>query len=108
MDKLVIAAWLIALASMSLLMLLMFWKTGKFRQGLLVSLLWGKLLAGVYYLLGVDVPLYYIYYVKNGRILHEATVTAAEVIFLSFLISFLVAWQWPRLSRELGLPRSIG
>ncbi len=108
MDKLVIAAWIVALASMSILLLLTYWKMGKFRQGLLISLLWGKLLAGVYYILGVDVPLYYIYYVKNGRILHETTITAAEVIFFSFLVSFLVAWQWPKLSRELGLPRNIG
>jgi hypothetical protein len=106
-PSLVALAWVLALASMTAVLLAVYRMEHSLRKGILASLLWGKAIAGIYYLLRIDVPLATLYVIKQGYVARAVTITAAEVIFLSFLVSFLTTLAWPEIQRELRLPRSL-
>lgn len=75
------------------------------RAAFLLSLVWGKLLAGVFFLLHIDIPLATVYWYNpktyQMRVLFR--VTANELIFLSFLLTAALTLAWPSLERELGI-----
>ncbi len=100
----VVEAWTVVVASMALVLLAALLRTGRLRPAVLASLLWGKIAAGVLWIVGADTPVLYVYTVHDSTVSPAMTVSAAELILLSFLASFIVAWQWPRLSKGLGLP----
>ena len=97
------AAWLFGLASMLAIFLVIYYKESRLRLALIYSLLWGKILATVFMLLHLDIPLFYMYTVKDGVVVARHTVTANMLVFTSFLLSNTIAIAWPELKRELGI-----
>ena len=97
-------AWLVGLLSM-LAVFLWFSRSHGLRAAFLIALLWGKILAGVFLILRVDIPLATIYWYspKTMQLREIATITANELIFLSFLVTALITMAWPQLERELGI-----
>ena len=97
-------AWLVGLLSM-LAVFLWFSRSYELRGGFLLALVWGKLLAGVFFLLHIDIKLATVYWYnsKNMQLREIATITANELIFLSFLVTALITMAWPQLERELGI-----
>ena len=97
-------AWLIGLLSM-LAVFLWFSRSHGLRAAFLLSLLWGKLLAGVFFLLHIDIPLATVYWYspETMQLRKLATITANELIFLSFLLTTMLTLAWPSLERELGI-----
>ena len=74
------------------------------RGAFLLALVWGKILAGVFYILHIDVPVFTVYrYYKGYGYYPVFTFTANMLVFLSFLVTALVTLAWPELERELGL-----
>ena len=106
-------AWVLGLFSMLAVLLYTYHRTGDLRLSFMASLLWGKVLSGAYWLLGLDYPLFRVYYVTRSGWTQLAEVTAAGALFLTFLLTNLTIYYWPRISRELlgaaqelpGLPR---
>ncbi len=97
-------AWLIGLLSM-LAVFLWFSRSHGLRGGFLLSLVWGKMLAGVFFLLHIDIPLATVYWYspKTMQLREIATITANELIFLSFLVTALITMAWPQIEKELGI-----
>lgn len=97
-------AWLFGLASMILAFLYFHWRTSDIRYSFMVSLVWGKVLAAVYWVLGLDLPLFTVYtYVQGYGYYPIVTVTANMAIFMLLLLTNGLALAWPELKRELGL-----
>ena len=82
MDQ-VSMAWM--LASILLVMVLLYsWRMLRsFGRAWITMLLVGKLVAGIYYLVGLDRPLLYLYFRNGARL----TITVAEAVFLTFLLT---------------------
>ena len=96
-------AWLYGLATMLAVLIYFHWRTGDLRYSFMVSLLWGKVLAAVYWVLGLDYPLFAIYaYVEGYGYYPVATITANMAILLLLAMTNLLAYAWPELKRELG------
>ena len=96
------AAWLVGLSSMLLVFIYFHWRTGSLRFSFMVSLVWGKVLAGVYWVLGLDYPLFSVYRYYGGYYAPVFTVTANMAVFGLLLLTNLLAYAWPELRRELG------
>ena len=97
-------AWLVGLLSM-LAVFIYFSRSHGLRGGFLLSLVWGKILAGVFLILRVDIPLATVYW-YNPRTMQMRelfTLTANELVFLSFLVTAALTLAWPQLERELGI-----
>ena len=79
-------AWVAA--SIILVIFLMFsWKMlGSFGRAWIATLLVGKMIAGIFYVAGVDRPVIALVF-RNGYIIN---ITAAELMFLMFLLTLLV------------------
>ena len=76
-------AWITALI-MLILVLFYAWKQlGSFGKAWITMLLVGKLIAGVYYIVGLDAP-WIILRFRNGV---TVTITIAEAVFLTFLLT---------------------
>lgn len=101
------SAWLVGLVSMLVLFFAIYWKEGKLRQALIYALLWGKLLATVFWVLGLDIPLLQIYTLQNGMLTPRLTITANITIFTSFLLTNITAVMWPQLSKEFGIKSNV-
>ena len=97
-------AWLVGLLSM-LAVFLYFSRSYGLRAAFLIALVWGKLLAGVFWLLKIDIPLATVYWYnpRTYQLRELFTLTANELIFLSFLLTTMLTLAWPSLERELGL-----
>ena len=97
-------AWTLGLLSMLLVFLYFHHKTGDLRYSFMVSLVWGKVLAGVYWLLGLDLPLFAVYAYYRGYGLYPVlTVTANMAIFLLLLLTNALVYAWPELKKEIGI-----
>ena len=99
------AAWVAGLITMALVLLYVYHRTGDLRRAFMASLLWGKILSGTYWLLGIDYTIAYLYYYTGGHITRIAEVTAAKAIFASFLLTNIAIYYWPRITRELRLAK---
>ncbi len=107
-------AWVLGLFSMLFLLVYAWHRTGDLRLAFMASLLWGKVLSGAYWLLGLDYKIWDVYYATRQGWRHIGEVTAARALFIVFLVSNIVIYYWPRLSLELlqqrqelpGLPAS--
>jgi len=99
--------WLFGLGSMLLVFLYFHFRTGSIRYSFMVSLLWGKILAGTFWVLGLDYPLLTVYALNPyyGPV-PIFTVTGNMAIFLLLLTTNAAAAAWPELKRELGLRRA--
>ncbi|MEB3765267.1 MAG: hypothetical protein GSR77_03780 [Desulfurococcales archaeon] len=97
-------AWLIGLLSM-LVVFLWFSRSYGLRPAFLIALVWGKLLAGVFFILHIDIELATIYWYnpETMTIRELFKITANELIFLSFLITTMLTLAWPSIERELGI-----
>ena len=97
-------AWLVGLLSM-LAVFIYFSRQYGLRAAFLLSLVWGKLLAGVFWPLRIDIPIATIYWYdpKTYQLRELFRVTANELIFLSFLLTTMLTLAWPSLERELGI-----
>ncbi len=97
-------AWLIGLLSM-LVVFLWFSRSYGLRPAFLIALVWGKLLAGVFFILHIDIRLATIYWYnpETMTIRELFKITANELIFLSFLVTALITMAWSQLEHELGL-----
>ena len=96
-------AWVYGLLSMLAVFLYMHWRTGDLRFSFMAALAWGKVLAGVYWLLGLDYPLFSIYrYYEGYGYYPVATITANMAVFTLLLLTNTLAYAWPELKRELG------
>ncbi len=74
------------------------------RGAFLLALVWGKILAGVFYILHIDIPVFTVYRYYKGYGYYPAfTVTANMLVFLSFLVTALLTLAWPEIERELGI-----
>ena len=98
-------AWVLGLFSMLIVLLYAWHRTGELRLAFMASLLWGKVLSGAYWVLGLDYKIWDVYYVTGQGWRHIGEVTAAGALFLIFLVSNIVIYYWPRLSTQLGLGR---
>ena len=97
------AAWLVGLMSM-LAVLLYYSRSYGLRGAFLLALVWGKILAGVFYVLHIDMPVFTVYRYYRGYGYYPVfTVTANMLVFLSFLVTALLTLAWPQLERELGI-----
>ena len=96
-------AWVIGLVTMLAVFIYFYHVKHSLRYAFIVSLLWGKVLAGVYWVLGLDYPLRTIYIYRDGLLYKLGTLTANELIILLFLSSNLLAIAWPEIQKELGL-----
>ena len=97
------AAWLVGLISM-LTVLLYFSRSYGLRGAFLLALVWGKILAGVFYVLHIDMPVFTVYRYYRGYGYYPVfTVTANMLVFLSFLVTALLTLAWPELEQELGI-----
>jgi len=109
-------AWLLGLFSMLIVLLYAWHRMGDLRTSFMVSLLWGKVLSGAYWLLGLDYKIWDVYYASKSGWRHIGEVTAAGALFIIFLLSNIMIYYWPRLSTELmrqrqrlpGLPEHRG
>ncbi len=96
-------AWLLGLFSM-MIVFLYFSRSHGLRAAFLLALGWGKVLAGVYWVLRIDVPVFTVYRYYEGYGYQPLfTVSANMLIFISFLTTTLLTLAWPEIERELGL-----
>jgi len=79
------------------------WKfTGSFRNAFIITLIVGKLWAGILYAFGIDKPLFnLIIYNKIKGVTTTVTITADQMIFLSFMLTLIVTVFWPLLAPTL-------
>jgi len=97
-------AWLLGLAMMLAVFLYMHWRTSDIRYSFMASLAWGKVLAGVYWILGLDYPLLAFYSYREGLGYHPVfTVTANTAILALLFLANITTYAWPEIKRELGL-----
>ena len=97
-------AWVYGLGTMLLTFLYFHYRTGDLRYSFMVSLLWGKVLAGVFMILGLDYPLFSIYrYYEGIGYYPVATITANMAILALLALTNMLAYAWPGLKKELGL-----
>lgn len=94
-------AWLAALAMMTLVFMFAWWRTGSPRQAFIFALIWGKVIATVLYLLGLDKPLFTVTLVRGGEPVAGFTVTANLAILGVLALTNGVAYAWPRIQAEL-------
>jgi len=83
----VAAAWVIASVVMVLFMIIAWRATGSFGRAWIATLIIGKLIAAIYWAVGIDRPVITLVF-RNGA---RATVTAAEIIFLMFLSTLILS-----------------
>ena len=100
-------AWTAGIVTMLALFIIVYWREGKLRLALVYALVWGKILATVYWLLGIDVPVFTIYTVEDGVLVKHATITANILIFTSFLATNIIILSWPEIRRELNIKEDI-
>jgi len=94
-------AWLLGLALMTLVFLYFHHKTGDLRYSFMLALVWGKVLAAIYWVLGLDKPLFTLYYYRNSYLTAKLTITANMLVLLILLVTNLTAYAWPEITREL-------
>ena len=74
------------------------------RYAFMLSLLWGKVVAGVHRLLGLDLPLLTLYRSQGGYGYYPALAATANMAILAFLVlTHAIAIAWPELRGKLGL-----
>ena len=96
-------AWLLGLFSM-LAVFLWFSRQHGVRYAFMLALLWGKILAGVYWLLGLDLPLLTLYRCQGGYGCYPVFTVTANMAILAFLaLTNMIAVAWPEIRRELGI-----
>ncbi len=100
-------AWLFGLASMLLVFLIVYYKESKLRLALIYSLLWGKIIATIFMLMHLDIPLFNIYIIKQGVVVGRHTITANMLVLTAFLFTNTIAITWPEIRRELGINTEI-
>jgi len=94
-------AWLLGLGLMTLVFLYFHHKTGDLRYSFMLALVWGKVLALILWALGLDKPLFTMYYYRDGYIIAKLTITANMLVLLTLLATNLTAYAWPQITREL-------
>ncbi|MEB3844172.1 MAG: hypothetical protein LRS48_00655 [Desulfurococcales archaeon] len=95
-------AWLAALASMTAVFLIIYYKESNAQRALLYALILGKVYAGVYWLLHIDWLVAAIYrYAPGYGYVPIHVITANMVIILLFLSSALTTLFWSEIKREL-------
>ncbi len=94
-------AWVLGLLSMLAVLLYVYRHTRDLRLAFMASLLWGKVLSGAYWLLGLDYTLYTVYYVTENGWRRIGDITAAGALFIVFLLTNLTIYYWPRITEEL-------
>ncbi|MEB3861478.1 MAG: hypothetical protein GSR84_04570 [Desulfurococcales archaeon] len=94
-------AWVLGLFSMLFLLVYAWHRTGDLRLAFMASLLWGKVLSGAYWLLGLDYKIWDVYYVSSQGWVRLGEVTAAGAMFIIFLVSNIVMYYWPTLSPQI-------
>ena len=96
-------AWLYGLATMLLVFIYFHYRTNDIRYSFMASLLWGKILAGIFWVLGLDYPLFSIYrYYEGYGYYPVVTITANMAILLLLAMTNMLAYAWPEIKRELG------
>ena len=96
-------AWLLGLLSM-LAVFLFFSRSHGVRYAFMLSLLWGKILAGIYWLLGLDLPPLTLYRCQGGYGCYPVlTVTAGMAILALLLLTNALAYAWREIRGELGV-----
>lgn len=86
MDS-VAAAWIIASILMVAVLLYSWRMLHSFGKAFIAMLLVGKLIAAIYYIVGLDRPVTTLVFRNGARV----TLTAAELVFLSFLFTLIGA-----------------
>lgn len=94
-------AWVLGLFSMMIVLLYAWHRTGGLRLAFMASLLWGKVLSGAYWLLGLDYKIWDIYYINQSGWHKLGEVTAAGALFIVFLVSNIITYYWPEISRQV-------
>ena len=94
-------AWLFGLMSMAAIFLAVYYREGVAQRALLYSLLWGKILAGVFWVFRIDKPVLTIYRATPYGYVPARIITANMIIFILFIISALTILFWPEIQREL-------
>lgn len=94
-------AWLIGILTMLAVFIFVYSRTNSLRMGFIVSLVWGKIVTGIFWALGIDVPLFTVYYYSNGVFHRLLTVSANMIIFLTLLATTAFLILYPRYGREL-------
>ena len=95
-------AWIAALASMTAVFLIVYYKESNAQKALLYALILGKVYAGVYWLLGIDYPVAAIYrYTPGYGYIPVHVVTANMIVFLLFLSTALTTLFWSDIQREI-------
>lgn len=98
-----IVAFVAMLTSMTVVFGLVYSKTGSIRKGVLAALVLGKAWALSMYLLGLDRPVIRFYLVnkKYPWIYKTVTITANQLIFLAYLLSFITIIALPIIVEEV-------
>ena len=78
-------AWVTGSVMMIAVLLFGWRQTGSFSSGFIAMLVVGKVIAAVYYVLGIDKPLFTLVFRNGARV----TITAAELIFIMLLLTLL-------------------
>lgn len=95
-------AWFFGLLSMLTVFIVLYRMGEGLQKSLLFALIWGKIYAGVMWVLGVDKPVLTIYrYVPGYGYYPIHTLTANMIIFILFLTTALTTWFWEDIRREL-------
>jgi len=95
-------AWLFALASMTAVFLIVYYRENRAQKALLYALILGKAWAGVFWVLSIDKPILAVYrHVPGYGYVPVHIITANMTIFLLFLSSALATLFWPDIQREL-------
>ena len=101
MSELLIALMVVSMFAV----LLIAWRWfGDFRKAFIVMLVVGKTWAGVMWAFGFDRELFNVtLYNRLSGARAEITVTATELIFMSFLATLILTIFYPHIKRELGV-----
>ena len=86
-----------------LMVFLVLYRMGEgLQKSLLFALIWGKIYAGVMWVLGIDKPILTIYrYIPGYGYYPTHTLTANMIIFILFLSSAVTTLFWEDIKREL-------
>ena len=78
-------AWLLASVLLIIVLLYSWRMLRSFGKAWIATLIVGKLIAGIYYIVGLDKP-WIVLIFRNGK---TVTITVAEAIFLAFLVTLI-------------------
>ncbi len=95
----------VMLVSMVVVLLLAWRWFNSLRTAFLAMLIIGKTWVGVLWAFGIDRPLFSIVIYNRLRDSYSTvTITADQIVFISFLVTFLLTLSWPYIARYLPEP----